>query len=182
MTDTWLGWYFSDETETLRNGDGRQILVGITHEVDCKPELCVRGLHASASVLDALEYSHGTILWRVSLSGVIKHGDDKSCATKRTYNARIDATDLLRTFARKCALGVIQLWNAPQIVRDYLETGNEELRDSARSAAQDSALAAARSAAWSAAQDAAQEEQRQLLEQMALEAIAGATRLRSINK
>ena len=158
MTD-WMGWYFSDENECLRYGDGRKIAIGVTHTVDCELALCKSGLHASKCVFDALQYAPGPILWRVSLSGKIVHADDKSCATVRTYHARINATDIMREFARKCALDVIHLWNAPTIVREYLETGNKELRAAASNAAWAAARAAASdaasNAAWAAARDAA---------------------------
>jgi hypothetical protein len=66
----------------------------------------------------------------------------------------IEATSLLREFARKCALDVIHLWDAPAIVKEYLETGKEELRAAAWAAAGDAAWAAAgdaaRAAAWAA--------------------------------
>lgn len=53
----------------------------------------------------------------------------------------VGADELLREFARKCALQVVHLWNAPEVVREYLETGREGLRLPAR--------AAAKAAAWS---------------------------------
>ncbi len=151
----WMGWHFSDTTECLRYGDGRKIAVGVTHTVDCKPVLCESGLHASAYVLDALQYAPGPILWRVSLSGKILNGRDKSCATRRTYHARLDATNVLQDFARKCALDVIHLWSAPNIVREYLETGKEELRTDAYEAASNAAISAAKAAASNVAISAA---------------------------
>ena len=66
-----LGWHFTDETECLRYGDGRKIKVGITHKVNCEPILCQAGLHTSKTVLDALQYAPGNILFRVRLSGKI---------------------------------------------------------------------------------------------------------------
>ena len=50
-------------------------------------------------------------------------------------------------FTRWCALQVVHLWDCPDVVKRYLETGDEGLRDAART----TALAAA----WGAAQDAA---------------------------
>ena len=120
-------WYFAAEDRKLRHDDGRLVEKGVTHEVDCKPVLCEKGLHASKRILDALSYAPGPILCRVELGGVIVYGNDKSVATKRTYIEIIDATDLLREFARKCALKVIHLWDAPRVVRDFLETGDEAL-------------------------------------------------------
>ena len=54
---------------------------------------------------------------------------------------------MLRAFARQCALDVIHLWNAPQVVRDYLTTGDESLRDAAGNAAY-AAVYAARAAVY----------------------------------
>jgi hypothetical protein len=110
----------------------------------------------------------GPILYRVKLSGTIVRGDDKAAATKRTYLAEIDAEPILREFARKCALSVTHLWDAPRVVRQYLETGDESLRAAARDAAAwDAAWDAARAAAWAAARDA----QKKMLEEMCLAAL-----------
>ena len=51
-----------------------------------------------------------------------------------------------REFARWCALQVIDKWDAPDFVREYLKTGNEELRLNALAAAR-----AARTAVGAAA-------------------------------
>jgi hypothetical protein len=52
----------------------------------------------------------------------------------------------LREFARWCALQVIDLWEAPDVVRQWLATGDESIRSAARSAA----MFAASAAAWDA--------------------------------
>ena len=155
--DELIGWHFS--TGRLGYGDNRPIVIGETHTVDIterKLELCGWGLHASERIIDALEYAPGPMVYRVRLHGEIRRGDDKACATHRTYIAGIDATGILRTFARKCALDVIALWDAPDIVRQYLETGDE----SASAAARDAASAAARDAARAEARGAARAEAR----------------------
>ena len=144
--DELIGWHFS--TGKLGYGDGREIIIGKTHKVKGPLELCACGLHASERIIDALQYAHGPMVYKVRLHGKILRGDDKACATQRTYLAGFDATDILRLFARKCALDVIHLWDAPDVVKRYLETGDESLRD----AAGDAAGAAA---AWAAAGDAA---------------------------
>jgi hypothetical protein len=109
-------------------------------------ELCSHGLHASLDPFDALQYAPGPNLAIVELSGRVVQGDDKLVASERRIIARIDATDLLRTFARQCALDVIDMWDAPAVVRQYLETGDESLRKAARAAVRDAARAAARDA------------------------------------
>ena len=61
--------------------------------------------------------------------------------------------DQIRHFSRLCALDVIHLWDAPEVVRRYLETGDESLRQEARDAAE-AAEAALRAASWDAAEAA----------------------------
>ena len=112
--------------------------------------MCASGLHASIDAFDALEYAPGELLHRVEMGGTIIKGNDKLVASKRKIVATIDATELLRSFARQCGLDVIHLWDAPPVVIEYLKTGNEKLKDAAWAAA----WAAARAAAWAAARDA----------------------------
>ena len=151
-------WYFSNEDKKLRYGDDRPIEVGVTHqvlEVTRPIELCAYGLHASQNILHALQYAPGHILWEVELGGKILVGDNKMCATHRTYLREINCEEILREFARWCALQVIHLWDCPSVVKEYLETGNPELRAAAAWAAAWAAGAgAAEAAAWAAARDA----------------------------
>jgi hypothetical protein len=127
---------------------------------------CSSGLHASEHPFDALQYAPGPRLHLVKLTGgLISHGDpiDKWVGRKRTIIASIDATEILRYSARQFALSVTHLWNPPDIVLDYLVTGDDSLRTAAwdaawaaaRDAARDAAWDAAWAAAWAAARDAA---------------------------
>ena len=146
-------WYFSNETKQLQHGDGRPIELGKTHSINETPELCARGLHGSVKILDALNYAPGLIIWRVELSGKMAIGTDKIAAQHRTYLAGgINIEPILRKFARMCALDVIDLWDAPDVVVQYLKTGNENLScaagDATRAAAR--AAGAAGVAAWAA--------------------------------
>ena len=130
-------WYFSNKEKTLRYGDNRPISIGTTHTVGCEPVLCQQGLHASINILDAFKYAPDPIVWRVVVGGTVVKGGDKCVATERTYiGGGIDITHVLRKFARMCALDVIHLWDAPQVVIDYLKTGNEQIRHAARDAAE----------------------------------------------
>ena len=159
-----LAWWFS-AARSLPHGDGRRVKLGRTHKVGGSIVPCRNGLHASVRPIDALRYASGAIVWRVELSGVIiPHDGDKFAASERKYIAGgIDVTDTLRHFARRCALDVIALWDAPAVVVRYLKTGDEKIRDAARAAAWaaardaawDAARAAARDAAWAAARAAA---------------------------
>jgi hypothetical protein len=160
--------------------------------------MCESGLHASRKALHALNYAPGTIAHRVECDDIVAEDDTKLVCRRRRIVGTVDADGteaILRSFARHCALSVIDKWDAPDIVRRYLVTGDESIRDAAgaaagaarsaagaagdaarsatwaaRSAAGDAAGAAAwaaRSAAWSAAWDAYNEE----LEHMLLETI-----------
>ena len=113
--------------------------------------MCESGLHASKDPFDALQFAPGETLCLVECDGQIIEGDDKLVCSQRKIIARMDATELLRYFARMQALSVIHLWDAPDVVLDYLMTGDESLRAAAR----DAAWYAARAAASAAARDAA---------------------------
>ena len=143
--------------------DGRPVPAdGVWVEHDGPLVLCQSGLHASPTAWDALSYAPGPILCQVDVDGDRLDDPDKCVARRRRIVARFDAMDLLRDFARWCARDVLYLWDAPPVVRQYLETGEETLRaaawdaawDAARAAAWDAA-GAARAAAWDAARAAA---------------------------
>ena len=185
MMDT-LMWHFAEVDEQgtprLRFTDGRAIRVGETLTVDVVPVVCQAGLHACPRILDTLNYApeHGA-LTAVILGGTVVRGTgdnaDKYSATQRTVTALLSAAEtdaLLREFACWCALSVAHLWDMPNIVRRYLETGDKALRDAARDvawdAAGDAASAAAR-AAWSAAWSAARSAARSAAESAAMKKI-----------
>jgi hypothetical protein len=127
--------------KTLR--DGRPIPAdGEWLEEQGQIEMCHKGLHASEHVADAVRYAPGITLCLVELAGDIKKGDDKLCAQRRRIIARFDATELLRADARASARSVLHLWKAPDVVKQYLETGDESIRQKARNAASLASLAA----------------------------------------
>ena len=68
-------------------------------------------IRAHEHPFDALMNAHGPVLRIFDMWSV----------------ATFDATDLLREFARWCALQAINKWDAPDVVREYLETGDESL-------------------------------------------------------
>ena len=149
-----LYWHFLPDDGCLRFGTKEKVKVKHTLMLppDTKLIPCEIGFHASKRALDALQYAPGSIICRVTLHGEkIPHGNpiDKYCAHGRTVVQMANAEEVLRIFARKCALSVIHLWNAPQIAIDYLNTGDEKLR----AATWDASWAATRAAraAWAAA-------------------------------
>src|SRR5690606_3903246 len=98
----------------------------------------------------------------VEVGGVIFYGVNKLAASRRRILRRVDMTDALRTYARDEARRVMHLWRPPDIVREYLETGREDIRaaawgaagDATRNSTWDAAWYAARAAVWGV-QDAA---------------------------
>jgi hypothetical protein len=144
VMDDVLAWHWTGET--LR--DGRPIPpIGewLTH--DGPVTICETGLHASERLVDALSFAPGYTLHRVTMRGIEGRQFDKLVARERRVNWSLDAEPVLRAFARRCAIDVLPFWpNAPAIVREYLETGREDIRDAAWVAAR----AAARAAAWAA--------------------------------
>lgn len=141
------GYHFTSD----RLRDGRPVpKIGetLTHEGEIV--WCESGLYASPTAWDAVPYAPGEWLHRVLCEDIEWQEVDKFVFRKRTIVATIDATDLLREFARKCALDVIHLWDAPQVVVDYLTTGDESLRKAAWDAAWDAPNARAALTAWDA--------------------------------
>jgi hypothetical protein len=139
---------------TLR--DGRPIPADgewLVHEGDVV--MCESGLHASRHPMDALQYAPGATLCLVECDDIVDEGADKLVCRRRRIVRRIDSTELLWKASRQFALSVIHLWDAPAVVREFLETGDETKWDAARDAAWAAARDAARDAAWAAAWDAA---------------------------
>ncbi len=165
MSKPIYAWHFLHEGHKLRDGraapaDGEWL------EENGRIELCSSGLHASVDPFDALQHAPGPILCLVECSGQIIHGNDKLVCSRRRIVARMDATEMLRFYARMEALLAAEHWDAPEVVIDYLMTGDESIRSAAE--------AAARSAAWSAAWSAARSAARSAAESAAWSAACGA--------
>ena len=157
-------WYFATEERKLQYNDNRSIIVGETQSVDLteRPlKLCEWGLHASKRLIDALGYAPGAFLYEVELSGKMIVGGDKIVAEHRTYLRAIDATEILRAFARKQAMINIEKIepycneNEYEIILNWLKTGDETLKTAAYYAAYSAANAAADYVAYAAACSAA---------------------------
>jgi len=162
-------YWFEPKEGVLGFGDKRKPEVGVTHTIEAPIKLCHRGLHASVRAIDALKYARSSVVWEVELGGEIIKGDDKCVATERTYLRRIDASGILFQCACRFALSVAHLWDMPPVVKEFLETGNLDLRDAAWAAAREAANAA-RYAAMYTDWDAVTDAQNNLLEQLLKEA------------
>ena len=158
---TTLAWHFLkivDGQPVLR--DGRPLPEkGEWLEHDGPTVLCESGLHASERAIDALLYAPGPYVTRVECEEVVE-GSDKIVCRRRRVIAGADLSEVLRAFARWCALSCLDNWpDPPQVVLDWLMTGDEQYRSAAYSAADSAAYiavsSAARSAAYSSAYSAA---------------------------
>ena len=158
-----LAWHFVNEK--LRDGSPVP-KDGVWLEYKGPLVLCESGLHWSRTPFDALQYAPGNTLCLVEIGGEIveKNGDDKGISSRRKIIVRMEAEELLRYFARMQALSVIHLnEDLPEIVCNYLMTGDEAIRDAAWAAARDAAMASAWDAAGDAARAAAKEHFNQLV-------------------
>ena len=155
MSDTILGWHFAQNDMRLGYDDEREIRDGETLHHDGELVMCKSGLHYSERIINALHYSRGHMICRVEGPADALVESDKRCGAWRKCLWHIDGEELLRDFARWCALQVIDKWDAPDVVRKYLETGDESLRYAAWYAAGAVTEAAAGVAAGAAAGAAA---------------------------
>lgn len=131
-------WHFLYEGHKLR--DGRTAPDdGVWLEHTGPVIACQSGLHASIRPADALQHAPGPILCLVDCDGEIKHESDKLVCSRRRIVARIDAREMLRYYACMQALSVVHLWSPPDVVLDYLMTGDESIKDAAWAAARDAA-------------------------------------------
>ena len=150
-------WHFVGDT--LR--DGRPIPDDGEWLIHTGPvEICSTGLHASRRPAHALKYAPGPVLCRVECDDIVTEQDDKFVCRRRRIVQRADITETLRYAARMQELSVIHFYtDPPDVVLDYLMTGDESIRAAARAAAldaaRDAAYEAALDAAWAAAWDAA---------------------------
>jgi hypothetical protein len=154
-----LAWHWIRKDRTLGYNDKRKVIDGrwLVHRGEL--QMCASGLHASKRIIDAFDYAPGPIICRVEIGGKIIVGNDKFVAERRKVLWSLNTKDILWEFARRCALDVIHLWDAPPIVIRYLKTGNESLRNAAKNATRDAtwnaAWNAAKNATWDAAWNAA---------------------------
>ncbi|MDE2097395.1 MAG: hypothetical protein KGL39_09140 [Patescibacteria group bacterium] len=142
-----IGWHFARRNNWLGYGDNRKIMNGESLSVEGEIVPCKNGLHVGVTAMDALRYASGPRLYRCELSGDLRaHGDPIDKYAGRTRLALAggeDATPFLRASARQFAADVLHLWDTPEIVRQYLLSGDKSLRRAAAEAARAEAARAA---------------------------------------
>jgi len=147
------GWWFGGEE--LPHGDGRPVTPGCVFRVPPPIKLCSRGLHMAQHALQAMEWAHGCKVWRVEGWGECASDAFKCVCEYRRHLWQLDAENILRRFACRCALDVLPS-DVSDVVRTYLKLA-DRATDGQRIAAWDAAWSAARSAAWDAAWSAARD-------------------------
>ena len=132
--------------------DGRDVpAIGEWLEHKGPAVLCQSGLHASRTPFQAFSFAPGFQLHKVEIAGIVAEIDDKLVSTKRKIIASLDAKEIILSFARKQALSVIHLYDCPQVLREWLETGDPaKQKDASATSAAASAAARAASAAYAA--------------------------------
>ena len=141
------GWHFVGTT--LR--DGRPVPAdGVWLEHDGPLVMCASGLHAGLTPFDALQYAPEPTLCLVDCDSGFLRDSDKIVCRRRRIVVRMDTTEMLWHFARMQALSVVHLWEAPDVMLDYLMTGKESIRHAARAAARAARAAGAAGAAEAA--------------------------------
>lgn len=144
-------WHFARDDRTLGNRDGREVKVGVELWVDGDLSMWHHGFHWSRRAIDALHYARGTVICKVIPLGQTIEIKDRgvSQGIKVIWIANCD--DIMKEFSRWCALQVVHLWHAHEGVLQYLDTGDERLKDAALTAAWDGAASGGTSAARCAA-------------------------------
>ena len=116
--------------------DGRDVpAIGEWLEHEGPAVLCQSGLHASRTPFQALSFAPGFQLHKVAIDGIVAETDDKLVATKRKIIASLDAKEIICLSPEKQALSVIHLYDCPQVLKEWLETGNPAKQKDAANAA-----------------------------------------------
>lgn len=174
-----LGWHWIADNRRLAHSR-RTVVAGRTYHVDPPIVPCWRGLHASASPLDALGYGSGTIICRVWSSGQIVDDEegDKYASEDRAVRWLADARATLHEFGCRCAeqsllreraagrepdaryfaaIACKRRWIAGEASNVEIAAARKAVRDEGTTAGRaltwDAVGPAAREAAWAAAWD-----------------------------
>lgn len=139
-------WHFLQDDKRLRWGNQAVVEEGKTYRATGPLKMCENGMHGSEKILDALGYAPGSVICLVEIWGNVQKDTDKLVGRYRKVLKMIDGKELLRCFARECALHAVQKYwkDAPDVVIEFLKTGKEKYSAAAWDAG------AASAAAWDA--------------------------------
>ena len=108
------------------------------HFLDEKEEECDSRVQGNIDILRALEYSHphGTVC-RVEMSEGLNMGDGTIAGLRQIVwrLSEISTRSILLKFMRLCVLDIIDYWDVPPIVAQFLKTDNEKHKEQALSEA-----------------------------------------------
>lgn len=139
-------WWNCGNDFKINDGDSKLIILGgakeskIQEEIKLGNETGKWGSNGSKTPIDALSFRRGSQFYYCDLevfhcelledpfAGRVK----EMIGLKRTHLSGIDASVLLRNFAKRVALDIAQLWNPPSFILDYLNSDNEDLCDRVR--------------------------------------------------
>ena len=107
MTKRTFGWHFV--ADKLRDGSPLP-KVGKWEVFKGALSMCNSGLHVGITPWDALKYAPGATLRLVEYDKVGETQADKIVCAKRRTIAQMDATEMLRYFARLQAISCIDRW------------------------------------------------------------------------
>jgi hypothetical protein len=129
------GWWLSKDNRT---DDNKKVGLGITHSLSEHDhiETCKKGYHSCYTILDALKYAYGSVLWEVASFGDVDNLDiDKIASRNRSYvRGGIDIANILRKFVREITyLGYSSIapYDKDKVIENFLLTGEERYRKEA---------------------------------------------------
>lgn len=125
-----IAWYFAPEDRKVGVLDW-MVEEGECHVLNGTLDIEKNSFRGSVRAVDAL--GGGPWACIVRLGGETLQYRNTHYALERTYLRVLDATDVLNQFARDRALEVSHLWDMPEIVRQYLTTGDPVSRIQASS-------------------------------------------------
>ena len=144
---TMIAYWFSRDDGTTEH-QKTPAEVGKTDRSDGTPAPCEKGLHASPTPFDALQYAAGCRLWEVEIpADSVPHGDplDKYAAKSRRYLRSVDLRRVLVEFSCRQAEGVLDLFEkrypdgkrpreAIEAAREYAKKQTHNVRAAAEAA------------------------------------------------
>ena len=164
MTNTKNTWHFSNGNLDY-DRENETVVAGLS--LAYKPDeigLCKSGFHSSYRLIDALQYTPGSVLSYCEIGGNIIEDDDKIVSSIRRHLIVVDIERTLHKFAIWCAEQALALIDEPgprslealRVKQLWLDgKATDEELTAARTAAWTAAWTAARTAARTAAGDAA---------------------------
>lgn len=124
-------WHFPKPDLRLGFGDGRLIAPGEVLSVMPPVKVGSQGLHGSISILDAVINGNSSIICRTLHFGAVSCKRSLVASSHRKVLWMANARKVIRRFTKDCVLGQINISYYPKVIRKYLESDDEDLREEA---------------------------------------------------